>query len=115
SAQIGVLTDTPPHYRKIIGKPDVDLSSLTEFALGAIRSRTDKPGSRREKGILAPVRTYGAPIDRRLEDAGFGTIATVTLLMKETLVRVAEPALVPAGVRSLEVTRGSRRPIRPAR
>ena len=38
-------------------------------------------------------------IVRRLEDAGFGTIATVTLLMKETLVRVAEPALVPAGVR----------------
>ena len=38
-------------------------------------------------------------IRRRLEDAGFGTIATVTLLMKDTLVRVAEPALVPAGVR----------------
>jgi hypothetical protein len=30
---------------------------------------------------------------------GFETISTVTLLMKETLVRVAEPALVPAGVR----------------
>ena len=27
------------------------------------------------------------------------SIASVTLLMKETLVRVAEPALVPAGVR----------------
>ena len=55
--------------------------------------------SRREHGVIAPVRTYEAPIDRRLEDAGFGTIATVTLLMKDTLVRVAEPALVPAGVR----------------
>jgi hypothetical protein len=31
-----------------------------------------------------------------MEDEGFTTIATVTLLMKETLVRVAEPALVPA-------------------
>ena len=49
--------------------------------------------------MIAPVRTYESPIDRRLEEAGFGTIATVTLLMKETLVRVAEPALVPAGVR----------------
>ena len=49
--------------------------------------------------MIAPVRTYESPIDRRLEEAGFDTIATVTLLMKETLVRVAEPALVPAGVR----------------
>jgi hypothetical protein len=45
------------------------------------------------------VRTYEAPLDRRLEDAGFADISTLTLLMKETLVRVAEPALVPAGVR----------------
>jgi hypothetical protein len=98
-AQIGVAKEDQPHYLKILGKPDVDLSGLTEFALGVIRSRTEKPGTRREQGILAPVRTYESPIDRRLEDAGFGTIATVTLLMKETLVRVAEPALVPAGVR----------------
>ena len=49
--------------------------------------------------MISPVRTYESPIDRRLEDEGFGTIATVTLLMKDTLVRVAEPALVPAGVR----------------
>jgi len=34
-----------------------------------------------------------------LEDSEFHSIATVTLLMKETLIRVAEPALVPAGVR----------------
>jgi hypothetical protein len=57
--------------------------------------------------VLAPVRTYEAPADRRLEEAGFAEIATVTLLLKETLVRVAEPGLVPAAVRHLEVTRGS--------
>ena len=45
------------------------------------------------------MRTYESPVDSRQEEAGFNTIATVTLLMKETLVRVAEPALVPAGVR----------------
>jgi hypothetical protein len=45
------------------------------------------------------VRTYESPIDRRLEEVGFKKVSTVTLLMKETLVRVAEPALVPAGVR----------------
>jgi hypothetical protein len=53
------------------------------------------------------VRTYESPADRRLEEAGFAEIATVTLLLKETLVRVAEPSLVPAAVRHLEVTRGS--------
>ena len=98
-AQIGVAKEDQPHYLKILGKPDVDLSSLTEFALGVIRTRTEKPGSRREHGVLAPVRTYESPIDRRLEEAGFDRIASVTLLMKETVVRVAEPALVPAGVR----------------
>jgi hypothetical protein len=95
-AQIGVAKEDQPHYLKILGKPDVDLSSLAEFALGVIRSRTEKPGTRRVRGVLAPVRTYESPIDRRLEDVGFGTIATVTLLMMETVVRVAEPALVPA-------------------
>ena len=98
-AQVGVAKEDQPHYLKILGRPDVDLSGLTEFALGVIRARTERPGARHELGVLAPVRTYESPIDRRLEDAGFGTIATVTLLMKETLVRVAEPALVPAGVR----------------
>jgi len=98
-AQIGVAKEDQPHYLKILGLPEVDLSGLTEFALGIIRARTERPGARHDQGVLAPVRTYESPIDRRLEDAGFGTIATVTLLMKETLVRVAEPALVPAGVR----------------
>jgi hypothetical protein len=45
---------------------------------------------------MTPVRTYESPVDRRFEDAAFGVVATVTLLIKETLVRVAEPALVPA-------------------
>ena len=99
-AQIGVAKEDQPHYLKLLGRPDADLSSLASFALGIIRARTEKDAaSRREHGVIAPVRTYESPIDRRLEDAGFGTIATVTLLMKDTLVRVAEPALVPAGVR----------------
>jgi hypothetical protein len=45
---------------------------------------------------MACVRTYESPIDRRLEDEGMEAIATVSLLLKEALVRVAEPALVPA-------------------
>ena len=106
--QLGVSREDQPHYLRIMGRPDVDLTALLEFGLGDIRARTTKNGSGpHEPGVLAPVRTYESPLDRRLEDVGFNPISTVTLLMKETLVRVAEPALVPAGVRSLEVTRGS--------
>jgi hypothetical protein len=98
--QIGVAKEDQPHYLKLVVRPDADAAALTSFALGAIRARTGRDGgSGREHGVISPVRTYESPIDRRLEDAGFGTIATVTLLMKDTLVRVAEPALVPAGVR----------------
>jgi hypothetical protein len=97
--QIGVAKEDQPHYLKLLARPDVDASSLAEFGLGIIRARTERDAGRREHGVIAPVRTYESPLDRRLEDAGFGTIATVTLLMKDTLVRVAEPALVPAGVR----------------
>ena len=68
-----------------------------------LRAGRDRAARRRgdahRQGVLAPVRTYESPVDRRLEEEGFDAIATVTLLMKETLVRVAEPRLVPAGVR----------------
>jgi len=97
--QIGVAKEDQPHYLKLLVRPDADASSIADFALGIIRARTEKDAARRVPGVIAPVRTYESPIDRRLEDAGFGTIATVTLLLKDTLVRVAEPALVPAGVR----------------
>jgi hypothetical protein len=98
--QVGVAKEDQPHYLKLLARPDADASALMEFALGVIAARTEKDGaSSRQHGVISPVRTYESPIDSRLEDAGFGTIATVTLLMKETLVRVAEPALVPAGVR----------------
>ena len=97
--QVGVAKEDQPHYLKLVVRPDADASALAEYALGIIRARTEKDAARREHGVISPVRTYESPIDRRLEDAGFGTIATVTLLLKDTLVRVAEPALVPAGVR----------------
>jgi len=98
--QIGVAKEDQPHYLKLIARPEADVSELIDFGLGVIAARTSRGGDHRhDHGIIAPVRTYEAPIDRRLEEAGFESIATVTLLMKETLVRVAEPALVPAGVR----------------
>ena len=63
--------------------------------LGVIALRAES-SHRHDHGVIAPVRTYEAPIDTKLEDAGFESVATVTLLLRETLVRVAEPALVPA-------------------
>ena len=98
--QIGVAKEDQPHYLKILARPEADMSDLIDFGLGVIAARTTKGGDhRQEHAVIAPVRTYESPIDRRLEEAGFDSIASVNLLMKETLVRVAEPALVPAGVR----------------
>lgn len=98
--QIGVAKEDQPHYLKVLARPGVDAAPLVRYGLGVISAQT-QPGAdhRHLHGVIAPVRTYEAPIDRRLEEAGFTAIASVTLLMKETLVRVAEPALVPAGVR----------------
>lgn len=94
--QVGVAKEDQPHYLKVLARPEADASALIEYGLGIIAAHGDR---RYDHGVIAPVRTYESPIDRRLEDAGFESIAAVTLLMKETLVRVAEPALVPAGVR----------------
>jgi len=106
--QTGVAREDQPHYLRPLARPEVDPTPLIEFGLGTIAGHAEKnAGSRPEHGVLAPVRTYESPADRRLEESGFGEIATLTLLMKEALIRVAEPNLVPAGVRHLEVTRGS--------
>ena len=41
-------------------------------ASGVIAARTEQGGGHRhDHGVIAPVRTYESPIDRRLEDAGF--------------------------------------------
>ena len=99
-AQIGVAKEDQPHYLRVMARPDADVADLVDFSLGSIAARTSRGSDHhRDQGVIAPVRTYESPFDRRLQDAGFDTIASVTLLMKETLVRVAEPALVPAGVR----------------
>src|SRR6185295_9994340 len=66
-AQVGVAKEDQPHYLKLLGRPDADLSSLASFALGIIRARTEKDAaSRREHGVISPVRTCESPIDRRL-------------------------------------------------
>lgn len=93
--QVGAAKEDQPHYLKVIARPEADVAPIVRFGLGVIRARATGD-HRHDHGVIAPVRTYESPIDRRLEEAGFRTVATMTLLMKETLVRVAEPALVPA-------------------
>jgi hypothetical protein len=94
--QVGVAKEDQPHYLRILAQPGVDAGPLVRFGLGVIAARTERGGQRHGQGVIAPVRTYESPLEHRLEEEGFATIATVTLLMKETLVRVAEPAMVPA-------------------
>ena len=94
--QVGVAKEDQPHYLRILARPGVDAGPLVRFGLGVIAARTERRDHRHERGVIAPVRTYESPLEHRLEEEEFSTIATVTLLMKETLVRVAEPALVPA-------------------
>src|SRR5439155_655102 len=100
--QVGIAQAAQPHYLRLLALPKRDVRPLIRFALGTVAARTaphrndGSVGHRGEQGVLAPVRTYEAPIDRQLEDEGFKEIATVTLLLREMLVRIAEPALVPA-------------------
>jgi len=94
--QLGVAGEEQPHYLKVLARPETDVAPLVNFGLGLLEARIGKGGSCPNNGVLAPVRTYESPIDRRLEEAGFVGLDTVTLFMKEAVVRVAEPALVPA-------------------
>lgn len=100
--QIGIAQAAQPHYLRVLALPGADVRPLLRFALGTIAERTSSHrydgllGHRADHGVIAPVRTYEAPVDRQLEEEGFAAIATVTVLLKETLARIAEPALVPA-------------------
>ncbi len=98
--QVGVAKEQQPHYMRVMALPDHDTSALIAYGLGLIgeRSRANSRSANpaHQHGVMACVRTYKSPIDRRLEEQGMEPIATVSLLVKEALVRVAEPSLVPA-------------------
>lgn len=102
--QVGVAKEDQPHYLRVLCRPEHDPSELIAYGLAMIGDRSGEASRRRGHGpgyhgVLTAVRTYESPLDRRLEDAGFRAVSRVSLLLKEALVRVAEPALVPAGVR----------------
>lgn len=104
--QVGVAKEDQPHYIRVISLPDHDPSALVSYGMAIIAERTGRNrgerasrNGRQERGIVSAVRTYESPLDHRLEELGFTVLATVSLLMKEALVRVAEPALVPIASR----------------
>ncbi len=98
--QLGVAKEQQPHYMRVMALPEHDPGPLIRYGLAVIgrRSGANRRSARptHQHGVMACVRTYESPIDHRLEDEGMEAIATVSLLLKEALVRVAEPALVPA-------------------
>jgi hypothetical protein len=102
--QIGVAKAEQPDYLRIISRPDHDPSELISFGLAAIneqirRRRLDRARLHRsDRGVISAVRSYEAPLDRRLSENGFNDLAVVSLLMKEVAQRVKEPALVPVGI-----------------
>ena len=93
--QVGVAKEDQPHYLRVLARPDHDASALISYGMGIIAERSARHG-RADRGVVSAVRTYEKPLDRRLEEQGFAAVASVSLLLKETTVRVREPALVPA-------------------
>jgi hypothetical protein len=98
--QVGVAKEQQPHYMRVLALPEHDTAPLIRYGLGLIEARSGadqrSANPAHQHGVMACVRTYESPIDRRFEEQGMEAIATVSLLVKEALVRVAEPALVPA-------------------
>jgi hypothetical protein len=97
--QLGVAKEQQPHYMRVLSLPGHDPSDLIRYGLALLGRHSGAAGSAaggQRHGVVSCVRTYESPIDRRFEDQGMQGIARVSLLIKEALVRVAEPALVPA-------------------
>jgi hypothetical protein len=97
--QLGVAKEQQPHYMRVLTLPEHDPSALIRFGLTIIGKRSGAGRSataEHQHGVISCVRTYESPVDHRLEDHGMEAIATVSLLVKEALVRVEEPAMVPA-------------------
>ena len=91
--QIGTAKAEQPDYLRVITRPEHDPTDLIAFGLSQIRHH------RTSRGVVSAVRTYESPLDRRLAENGFNSLAVVSLLMREVAERVKEPALVPVGIR----------------
>lgn len=91
--QIGRAKEEQPDYLRVISRSEHDPSDLITFAL------TQLGIHRSGRGVVSAMRSYESPLDRRLAENGFNSLAVVSLLMREVTQRVKEQALVPVGIR----------------
>ena len=79
-----------PHYLRFLVREGADGSAF----LGAVLKAAGEEAL--GAGILAPVRTYESAGRRAAEAAGFEAVGQVSMLVREVLASVRQPAMVPA-------------------
>jgi hypothetical protein len=79
-----------PHYLRFLVREGADGSAFLAAVLKA--AGEEALGA----GILAPVRTYESAGRRAAEAAGFEPVGQVSMLVREVLASVRQPAMVPA-------------------
>jgi hypothetical protein len=79
-----------PHYLRFLVRDGADGAA---FLSAALRAAGNEAAS---AGILAPVRTYESAGKQAAEAAGFEAVGQVSVLVREVLASVRQPAMVPA-------------------
>lgn len=79
-----------PHYLRFLVREGADGSAFLAAVLKAAGAEA------LSAGILAPVRTYESAGRRAAEAAGFEPVGQVSMLVREVLASVRQPAMVPA-------------------
>jgi hypothetical protein len=79
-----------PHYLRFLVRDGADGAA---FLAAALRAAGDEAAA---AGILAPVRTYESAGRQAAEAAGFEAVGQVSVLVREVLASVRQPAMVPA-------------------
>ena len=88
-AQHGACKDGP-HYLRFLVRDGADGGAFLAAVLKAVGSDA------LSAGILAPVRTYESTGRQAAEAAGFEAVGQVSMLVREVLESVRQPAMVPA-------------------
>jgi hypothetical protein len=79
-----------PHYLRFLVRDGADGAAFLSAVLKAVGSDA------RSAGMLAPVRTYESTGRQAAEAAGFEAVGQVSMLVREVLESVRQPAMVPA-------------------
>ncbi len=79
-----------PHYLRFLVRDGADGAAFLATVLQALGNDV------LSAGILAPVRTYESTGRQAAEAAGFEAVGQVSMLVREVLASVRQPAMVPA-------------------